>query len=403
MKATIVDLQQREEIKLDKQKGIYNNGIDNSYPQRVERIINNSVTAKACCNKAKTFFIGDGFENEALNDIVIYTDFNGKVTLYDLLTKIAHSVSRQNAASLNVQYNALAQVTGVKHIPYRNCRIGKKDSNDYSGLIHVYNNWEKRGGEPFKPTDSKKLNIYNPIKEVILNQFKPGYNGQLALLLLDDEFIYPLSQVDPALEDADTEAQIKGFKNGELRGGFFAKYIVYHTEYENQQDQLDFKKTLGEFQGGDHKKSLLLVPAAFDGDGKFIESSNFKLEKIEQNIDDKIFESYEKSVANNIRKTMWNIPSILIEQQDSSMFGSSGESMKAAFQIYNSETRFIRKKIEQWFKDIFSHSDNPILQNADFPIKELTNNDFSTSTALRLPPEVLAVLTTEELRSLGGF
>jgi hypothetical protein len=271
-----------------------------------------------------------------------------------------------------VQYNGLFQVDQLKHIPYRNCRIGKKDSNGYSGLIHVYSNWDKRQGEDFKPTNAAKINVFNPKTDVVKAQFKENYLGQMAMLLLDDEFVYPLAQIDPALEDADTEAQIKGFKNGELRGGFFAKYMVYHTAFENIQDQDQFKTTLGEFQGGDHKKSLLLIPATFDSEGNFVADANIKIEKIEQNINDKIFESYEKSVANNIRKSMWNIPSILIEQQDGSMFGSSGEAMNAAFEIYNAETRNTRKVVSNWLKNILKNSSNDILINADYTIKELS-------------------------------
>jgi hypothetical protein len=148
--------------------------------------------------------------------------------------------------------------------------------------------------------------------------------------------------------------------------------MVYHTAFENQLDQEQFKKTLGEFQGGDHKKSLLLIPATFDTDGNFVADSNIKIEKIEQNINDKIFESYEKSVANNIRKSMWNIPSILIEQQEGSMFGSSGEAMKSAFEIYNAETRNTRKVVSNWLKNILKNSSNEILRNADYTIKELS-------------------------------
>jgi hypothetical protein len=372
MKATIVDLQQREIITLDRQKGIYNNGVDNAYPQRVERIINNSVTAKAACDKAKAFLIGEGFESQLLNEYVIYSDLQGDVTLYDLLSKISHSVSRQKAAAINVQYNGNFDVSALKHVPYRNCRIGKKDSNDYSGLIHVYSNWEKRQGEEFKPQNAIKIPVFNPNKDVIQAQFSQNYMGQIALLLLDDEFVYPLAQIDPVLEDADTEAQIKGFKNGELRGGFFAKYMVFHTKFDDIQSQEQFKQTLQEFQGGDHNKSLLLIPATFDDDGKFVADSNIQIEKFEQNINDKIFESYEKSVANNIRKSMWNIPSILIEQQDGALFGNSGAAMEAAFEIYNAETRNIRKTISNWLKNILKNSSDPILKNADYTIKELS-------------------------------
>jgi disulfide oxidoreductase YuzD len=403
MKVHLNQISRRNVVVLDKQKGIFNNGEDNSYPQRIERIINNSVTAKSCANKLKSFLIGDGFVDQSLNDIVIYSDINGKVTLFKLLSQIAHSISRQNAASCQIQYNGNFDIVGVKQVPYRNIRFGRKDSNEYSGFIHVYDNWEKRPEVPYKITDAKKIHAYNPMPSIVESQFKKGYQGQISTLILDDEYIYPLALIDPALEDADTEAQIKSFKNGELRKGFFAKYILFHTRFNNEQEQRDFKTVFKQFESGEHNSSILTAEAEFDEEtGEFLKSANFQLQKIEQNINDKIFESYEKSVANNIRKVNLNIPSILVEQQDGAMFGSSGEAMKASFDIYNSETKFIRQAIEQWFKEIFSHSDNEILKNADFAIAELTYDNEAVDTA-SIPLEILNTLTLNEKRNLIGF
>ena len=46
--------------------------------------------------------------------------------------------------------------------------------------------------------------------------------------------------------------------------------------------------------------------------------------------------------------------------------------MKAAFSIYNSELKHIRKSISQWYKEIFSNFENGIFDNKDFEIEELT-------------------------------
>ena len=372
MKLHINEIIRRNVVKYDKTTGIFNNGADNCYPQRVERIINNSVTAKAAANKAKAFIIGNGFKDKSLNDIVIFEDINGKITLYDLLRQTAHSISRQNAASLNVQYNALYKKCGVKPMPYRNCRFGKKDSENYSGFIHYYYNWDKKPELKFNINDVEKINIYNPDERVVESQFKRGYKGQIAMLLLDDEYIYPLSQIDPSIEDADTEAQIKSFKNSELRKGFFAKYILYHTAFNNQSEQDEFKRTLKRFESGEFDSSILMAEAQFTEDGDLMKGGNFQIQKLEQNINDKLFETYEKTTSNNIRKSFWNIPSILIEQQEAAMFGQSGEAMKAAFAIYNSELKHIRKSISQWYKEIFSNFADGIFDNKDFEIEELT-------------------------------
>ena len=63
--------------------------------------------------------------------------------------------------------------------------------------------------------DVEKINAYNPLKNVVQSQFEKygrNYKGQVSILRLDDEMVYPLSFIDTVIEDADTESQIKLFK-----------------------------------------------------------------------------------------------------------------------------------------------------------------------------------------------
>lgn len=336
----------------------------------------------------KKFLIGEGFAKPELNDAVVSSDIFGDITLSQLHAQISQTVSRQNAAAMAVGYDGNYAVAKTRHLPYRDCRYGKQDSNDYSGLIHYYNNWHKDYYIGWKPSDIAKINAFNPKPEIVASQWKEfgkDYRGQIAILRMDDEYIYPLAPIDPALEDADTETQIKLFKNGELNKGFFAKYIMHHTAFEDRQDMVDFKEVLKKFEGGDHDSSIMMMEAEFDADGKMIDSKSLKLEKIEQNINDKIFESYEKSVSNNIRKAYDSIPAILIEQQDGSFFGSSGEAFVQAFNFYNTQTDEKRDAISRWYKEIFKYSANPILNGADFTIKKLSYGTMDTAGAANDP------------------
>ena len=215
-KISFSEIIKRNIVKFDKQHGIFNNGDDNLYPQRVEALIKNSVTAKAVTDNLASFLVGDGFENAALNDIVIYSDVNGYLTLYDFLSKSAKTLATHNAVSAQVQYNALFEVAGLKPIPYRNCRFGQTDSFDYSGFIYVYNNWDKKPGLKYNIKDAKKINTFNPNPEIVAAQFKKSYLGQISILRLDDEYVYPLAVIDSALEDADTEAQIKSSERSKI-------------------------------------------------------------------------------------------------------------------------------------------------------------------------------------------
>lgn len=375
MKASISEIPKRNQVKKDTQKGIFNNGQDNAYPSRIERIINGSVTAKSGTSMLGKFLIGDGFEDESLNSVIVSSDLFGEISLLKLHSQVCRTVAKQNAASLQIEYNGNLKISGVKHIPYRDIRFGLTDSNDYSGFIHYYNNWAKDLGVRVKDSDIQKINTFNPNPDIVKAQWtKYGnkYKGQMAVLRLDDEYIYPLAPIDSALEDADTESQIKFFKNSELNRGFFAKYILHHTKFENEQQQQEFKEVLKKFQGGNHDASILFAESEFDETGTVIGSTSIKLDKIEQNINDKIFESYEKSVASNIRKALFSIPAILIEQQEGGFFGSSGEAFIQAFNFYNTQTSDIRTAISQWYSEIFKHSADINLAGKNFTIKKLS-------------------------------
>ena len=137
---------------------------------------------------------------------------------------------------MGVPYNGLAEITKIKPIPYKYVRIGKTDSQDYSGFYFVYNNWEKDSHKgSFNINNAQKIHAFNPNTDVVLKQMAgKDYSGQIALFLLDDTYIYPLAPIDASLEDADTESLTKTFKNTEMRKGFFGKKVVRHTKFPSK-------------------------------------------------------------------------------------------------------------------------------------------------------------------------
>ena len=186
--------------------------------------------------------------------------------------------------------------------------------------------------------------------DVIKDQVKKAgdikkYKGQMFFTFLDEYYIYPLSPIDPVHYDADTEHEISMFKNGELRRGFFMKNIIHHTRFESQKDADDFKDNILKFQGGGHKYSFMVIEGTFDDNGNLKEGENIKIEKIDQNINDKIFETYEKSCTNNIRKVYNAIPQILIDYEDSKLGTTSGEALFQASEFYNQMTQELRSTI----------------------------------------------------------
>ena len=350
-------------------EGITKYDIDNAYPTRMERIIDGSVTSKSSAAMLKRFLIGKGFVNPALNDIVVGVDrFGRDVTLYILLGKVARSISYFAGFYIRLQYDLNLKVCGLRYENFKHARFGELDSGDFSGKIVLYNNWDKQRSNGkvsmvnrrYTKSDWNYVDVYNANENAIRAQIaKAGefekWKGQVYFWFEDEAHIYPVSPVDPVLYDADTEKQISMFKNGEIRRGFFLKYIISHTEFDNQQDADEFKEKMGKLTGGGHSVSSLVMSGEFDENGRIKDGANVHVEPIKQNINDKLFGTYETSTANNIRKAYNAIPQILVDYEDSKLGTTSGEALRQASEFYNTQTEDIRKNIEQSFKQIMQN------------------------------------------------
>jgi hypothetical protein len=125
------------------------------------------------------------------------------------------------------------------------------------------------------------------------------------------------------------------------------------------------------FMGGDHDKAMMILEGSFNQQGELIAGENIKVEKIEQNINDKMFESYEQSTQNSIRKAFNAIPQILIDYEDSKLGTTSGEALRQASEFYNQQTIEPRMRIEQIFSELFKYWIDPNLRNKNWTIKPL--------------------------------
>lgn len=387
---TLVDLPAPFILTPVKVDGIISYDIDNAYPSRMERLINSSVTAKSAAGMYARFLSGQGFADESLNNIVVGVENYKKITALDLLRKIARSVAYFNGVYVRAQYTGY-NPSGFRIEPFRYCRLGEMDDKDFNAKIVVYNNWDKWRSQKLEKGKYIAVDVWNPIKEVIDAQVAAAgsfnkWKGQMYYSFLDDEYIYPLSPIDVTKWDADTESQIAIFKNGELRRGFFLKYILHHTKFNTDDEADDFVKKMQGFMGGDHEKAMMVLEGSFGPDGKIIDGENVKLEKIEQNINDKMFEGYESSTQNAIRKAFNAIPQILIDYETSQLGTTSGEALKQAAEFYNAMTVDARMKVTQIFDELFKNFIDPALRGRNWEIRELDFTPKSVTPATPVQP-----------------
>lgn len=340
-------------IKYDKKEDIFINGEDNAYPERVDRLINNSVTAKMASEIMVQYLIGKGFGTET-DSLIINTE--KQTMLIDFAEQIAKELVDNRGVFIHVGYeiNAEANIIPVnpKVLPFDWCRLGKEDSKRYSGKIHVKSDWR----------DSKEeaaiFDVYNPIEKVIAEQIsKAGgiekYTGQIFYYNPDARSHYPLSRIDAVLGDCDSEAQSSVYKNQLLREGFFGKTMIItrplvddstpdtilddsgntipNPAYVDMQSEAEeAEKEIENFLGAGNAGGAMLVQ--LDNAGDSLEDA-IRIENITADIDPDMFQGVESSIRSNILIAFKNLPIGLVKSNEG-LFSNSGEAIEEMKRTY---------------------------------------------------------------------
>jgi len=362
LKADIVEVRPRNDAVYDNTLTILRNGEDNAYPTRVERIINSSVTAKQCAKILTKFIYGRGFEDSTVDKAIVGRDKRGVVTGLQLLKKIANSLATHQGVFLHINYNILGEKTTVAVIPYRWARFTQETKESEVSGVSVYDNWDKTKQMNIKKENILRFPFYNPNPDVVRSQIEDSggiafYQGQVLFYTLDENSMYPLSTIDPAMYDADTDGQISVFKNRTIRDGFMAKTVIRHMPFDSESDKDDFKQNVKTWQGAENAETILLVQDDFTSD---FPNGTMKIDQLETKINDKLFESWENSIPNKIRKCFNNIPPVLVDVVEGKLGDTSGESYKVAVDFYNRQTEEERMAVTELLTNVFTNFSRPV-------------------------------------------
>jgi len=361
----------------DKSKGIHLNGIGNNYPDFVESIISESVTASRCAKLMADYISGKGFEGDA-NKLIV--NESKETTLLKFTQNIAESIAEHNGVYIHCNYNGEFNIKNMEVLPFADCRVGKKDDDDYFGKILVCDDW----GDAKKVKKATPIDVYNSNKEVIQKQIEASkgindYNGQIMYFRFG-KYTYPLAPIHPCLKDAESETQVAVYKHISLKKGFFGKTIiatkplvdanVEDDEYETQITQREaFKTTIKEFIGAENADGVLHLEMDFDSEKL---KDQLVFENINSNIDDKLFAHTENSVSDNIRMCFNNVPVALIRSQDGKIFGTSGNAIKEMKIFYQDQTKEEQMIVEEIINKLMKSFKDPQTDLKIVPLIEET-------------------------------
>lgn len=344
----------------DRRNEIFNYGVDNLYPQNVKKIINNSVTAKACIELLGSFIYGKGFDN---NDFYVNRD---RDTPNTLLRKAVVEASYYKGFGIHVGYNALGEKSSFKLVPFDWIRKSKEDVSGYITKVEVSKDWSDLRKNPITEYD-----LYNP--EQVLNQIErdtiENYKGQILYVSFSEQDIYPRSWVDTVLNDCISEWKSGVYKKNLITKGFMKNAIVVTKKFEDNSDAERFQNGMKSQLGADGVGGINHFQADLESDDL---SKEVFIQEIGTDLDDALFQYTDKNVSDKICVACW-IPPSLVKNDDNSLFGAGGTAIKEMMSTVQFRTEMIQSSIEEIFNDLFYDTTNAQLNNAVFEIIPLIN------------------------------
>ena len=353
--------------------GIYNNGEDNGYSDRIQAYKDNSVTALSVSDLMAKYILGRGFGE--LDKKIVNQD--GK-TMLEVATDASEDISDFKGFWVHITFNANLKATNFKVFPFSTCKAGLKDSKDYNGKIIYRDDWHDGN----KKNTEVIYDAYTTNEKVRAERIKAAggadkYKGEVVFFTMQPRLIYPLARLHAVANDADTEAEISNYKNIIVHDGFLGKMAVVtppmikddieeeagDTDTLNLSDDVEvvakearrekanlksesenFAKTLNEFGGVNGQSTILHIELDYSGDD--IEKA-IKFEKIETNINPDFFKEIEATCKDNIASAYGNCPQVLIKNPETAFFSGSGEQLLQARLMYQDNT----EKDRNFFKN----------------------------------------------------
>lgn len=309
-------------------------GENNVYPQSILKILSGSPTASSCVDVYKHFLVGDGFEDERLNDLKVnlYGD-----TLLDILKKVCSDYATFGGFALHVYDQDLI------HVPFEFVRIGIPDQDFNVNYYAIYDDWAREKINEKHPyvgySITQDLIQYVPTfstnERINLEQRRAtegSYRGQLYYWKNQNIAQYPLPIYYSALTDMSTEAGLINLSYRNARMNFFPAGIISRVDAESknaremEMNAKEVMDALKQFQGDTNAGKIMYMPT--DDPNNIPQFIPFQTQNIEQ-----FFTATTDTVRERIGR-IFNQPPILRSEDVGSNFGA--DAIGNAYQFYNS-------------------------------------------------------------------
>lgn len=358
------------ETKQDAALGIMRWGRDNSFPQTLKNVIEQSPSAKMATTRTSRFYKGAGFdgENEIINAYGL--------TLKKLVGILADDYADFEAFAIQCNYNIKGQVTSLNPIRIATLRFNEFDELNYASKIGYHpdfgRNSEVRKTIEMLPTrDSIKwFNRFNPnAVEAQIEKTEGGisnYLGQVSYFSEAGHSSYPISPLQAPINFVLSDVENSILVRKETSTGFINTYMLKTTLDSEDSTLIALERAIEDAQGA-------------RGTGKVITFSGLSPEEVGNTLLEEmggggagskaIIESAQMAyeLDREVITGAYLIPPALAGIQQKS--GFSGADLQEAYYVFNALTQTGRDAIEAELNQILAHS---VFKTRDISIKKLT-------------------------------
>lgn len=321
-------------------------GLDNLYPQRIERSIQDSPTAMGCIDRLKYFIKGQGFTT---GEITVNRDGE---TLNDILTQIVDDYVKFKGFALHFNFNLLGKIVEIFAVPIEYLRKNRKLNKVHMGI------WDHRSY--LYSNEFIEFDLYgtcSPISKMIAGGYE-SYRGQI-YYFTSDARIYPNSTAQTCAMASEYEREVQLYSLANVKNSFSANNIIkLPTMFAGEKGQAGVDSLQSDLQkshGAGNAGGSIVVPVTIGTSG---EVKDFKMvESLNPTNVDALFVNQNNAAERAILKT-YMMPEILLGVSSQGMFNQA--AFNDAFNYKNADTEQDRKVIEREFAYILSNSIWPV-------------------------------------------
>ena len=358
------------ETRQDAGLGIMRWGRDNSFPQTLKNVIEQSPSAKMAVSRTSKFYKGAGFdgENEIINAYGL--------TLKKLVGILADDYADFEAFAIQCNYNIKGQITSLNPIRIATLRFNEFDELNYASKIGYHPDFG-RNSEVRKTVNQsatreniKWFNRFNP--NAVLSQIEnqeggiSNYLGQVSYYSEVGHSSYPISPLQAPINFVLSDVENSILVRKETSTGFINTYMLKTTLDSEDSTLIALERAIEEAQGA-------------RGTGKVITFSGLSPEEVSNTLLEEmggggagskaIIESAQMAyeLDREVISGAYLIPPALAGIQQST--GFSGADLKEAYYVFNAITQGGRDAIEPEL--------NILLENSIFKAREVSIKKLS--------------------------